>query len=252
MSVADNLNRIIQAKADIKTAIENKGVAVGDVTIDSYAEKINLIEQGESGKIVLPDGIKLSGSTWETFDMSQWDWKNVHNWEGMFKSCLNLTTLENIPQNVSIYGSMSEIFSQCQKLTSVDLSNWDTSNVTDMSYMFNYCQKLTSLDLSNWDTSKVTTMQNMFDNCGYLTSIDLSNWDTSNVTAMDFMFNYCTNLTEIRMGGDVSNVTNVYSMFNSAGLTTGDSECTFYYNPKYDYSKIIEQLPSRWTAVPME
>ena len=248
MSVADNLNRIIQAKADIKAAIENKGVAVGDVTIDSYAEKINLIEQGESGKIVLPDGIKLSGSTWETFDMGEYDWKNVHDWGNMFTSCSNLTTLENIPQNVSIYGSMSETFYPCQNLTSVDLSGWDTSNVTNMSYMFYSCKNITSVDfLKNWNTSKVTDMLYMFGSCSKLTSIDLSNWDTSNVTNMSYMFSNCTNLTEVKMGGDVSNVTNMNGMFQYIE-TTG----TFYYNPKYDYSKIIEQLPSTWTAVPME
>ena len=59
ITIAENLQRIIQAKADIKVAIENKGVVVGDITIDNYADKINQIEQGESGKIVLPDGICL-------------------------------------------------------------------------------------------------------------------------------------------------------------------------------------------------
>jgi hypothetical protein len=27
---------------------------------------------------------------------------------------------------------------------------------------------------------------------------------------------------------------------------------TFYYNPAYDYSKIIEVLPTSWTAKPIE
>lgn len=46
MAIADNLNRIIQAKADIKSAIEDKGVSVGDITIDGYAAKIAEIEGG--------------------------------------------------------------------------------------------------------------------------------------------------------------------------------------------------------------
>lgn len=37
------------SKADIKSAIENKGVTVGDGTIDTYAEKIGEIETGGSG-----------------------------------------------------------------------------------------------------------------------------------------------------------------------------------------------------------
>ena len=49
------------------------------------------------------------------------------------------------------------------------------------------------------------------------------------------------------MTGDVSNVTYVSNMFN--GITTNG---TFYYNPDYDYSKIIAVLPDTWTAVPLK
>lgn len=46
MSVATEIQRIQTAKADIKTAIENKGVEVGDGKIDTYAEKISQISSG--------------------------------------------------------------------------------------------------------------------------------------------------------------------------------------------------------------
>ena len=47
MTIAENLNRIEQAKADIKTAIESKGVYVDEADrIDVYASKIYEIEQG--------------------------------------------------------------------------------------------------------------------------------------------------------------------------------------------------------------
>lgn len=50
MTIAENLNRIEQAKADIKTAIESKGVYVDAADrIDVYAEKIASIEQGQGG-----------------------------------------------------------------------------------------------------------------------------------------------------------------------------------------------------------
>lgn len=48
MTIAENLQRIQTAKADIKTAIENKGVNVGDITIDGYAAKIDEIESGSA------------------------------------------------------------------------------------------------------------------------------------------------------------------------------------------------------------
>ena len=274
MTTTDNLNRIIQAKSDIKTAIENKGVTVGNITIDGYAEKINQITVGESGKTVLPNGICLRGSTWETFDTTQYDWSKIRDMSNMFSNCTNLTSLDVSNWDTSKVTDMGEMFTSCVgltsldvsnwdtsnvttmfnmfvmcgNLTSLDVSNWDTSNVTDMSYMFQYCTNLTTINgIENWDTSNVTKMVRMFNNCDNLTSIDLSNWDTSNVTNMNNMFESCDNLTEVRMGGDVSKVTNVSYMFRYIA-TTG----TFYYNSNYDYSNIIAQLPSTWTAVPME
>ena len=279
VTISDNLNRIIQAKSDIKTAIESKGVEVGDVTIDFYAEKIYEIEQGGGdGLIALPSTLTFNG--WDTtakvsgdFDMGQWDWSNIKDWSSMFYRQKELTSLINFPTNIQPV-NMSSMFGSCNNLTSVDLSGIDTSNVTDMGYMFSACQNLTSIDLSSWDVIKVTNMGNMFstcsnltsigdlsawdtsnvtnlnymfESCSNLTSVDLSSWDTSNVTHMMCMFQKCSNLTEVRMGGDVSKLISATSMFYNVN-TTG----TFYYNPAYDYSKIIAELPSKWTAVPME
>lgn len=46
MSIATQIERLENAKQDIKTAIENKGVGVGNGLIDTYADKINQIETG--------------------------------------------------------------------------------------------------------------------------------------------------------------------------------------------------------------
>lgn len=45
-TIADELTRIQKAKADIKTAIENKGVTVGNTKLDGYANLINQIQTG--------------------------------------------------------------------------------------------------------------------------------------------------------------------------------------------------------------
>ena len=50
MSIANEIQRIQSAKAGIKSAVEEKGVTVGDGTIDTYAEKIAEISGGGSGK----------------------------------------------------------------------------------------------------------------------------------------------------------------------------------------------------------
>ena len=50
MSIASEITRLQQAKADIKTAIENKGVTVpSDATLDAYDGYIDDIEQGGGG-----------------------------------------------------------------------------------------------------------------------------------------------------------------------------------------------------------
>lgn len=62
MTIQDNLNRIQQAKSDIKAAIESKGVYVDEADkIDIYASKIYEIEQGGGGFNVVDiiDGVQL-------------------------------------------------------------------------------------------------------------------------------------------------------------------------------------------------
>lgn len=49
MSISSELNRIIAAKENIKTAIELKGVVVGEETIDTYPDKILAISSGDPG-----------------------------------------------------------------------------------------------------------------------------------------------------------------------------------------------------------
>lgn len=46
MTIQENIDRIFAAKADIKAAIERKGVTVGDALISEYASKIDQIETG--------------------------------------------------------------------------------------------------------------------------------------------------------------------------------------------------------------
>lgn len=132
---------------------------------------------------------------------------------------------------------------------SLDLSSWNTQNVTDMSYVFGTESStpdvsFLSINVNGWDTSKVTNMEGCFVGQSNITSLDLSSWDTSAVTNMIRMFWDCRRLIELRMLGPTNPNANVTSMFLDI-KTNG----TFYYNPAYDYSHIIAQLPSTWTAV---
>lgn len=46
MTIASEITRLQNDKAAICTAIENKGVTVGAVTLDDYASCIDAIQQG--------------------------------------------------------------------------------------------------------------------------------------------------------------------------------------------------------------
>ena len=218
-TVSENFNRIIQAKNDIKTAIENKGVFVGDVTIDHYADKIASIPQEvNSNKVILPNKTKFSGSTDTFIDTAAMDASNITQMGNMFSYCINLTSLDVSNWDTSNVTDMRSMFYTCQNLTSVgDLSNWVTSNVTNMRTMFEGCYNLTSVgDLSKWDTSKVVDMYGMFGTCQNLTSVgDLSKWDTSMVTNMYGMFGGCNNLMSLDTisSWDTSKVTSMGNMF---------------------------------------
>ena len=257
MTTAENLNRIIKAKSDIKQAIENKGVTVGDMTIDGYAAKINEIPQEVTGggKWVVPDGTKFSNSTFVTFDGSSLDVSNLTTFQEFFSFCSNLTTVGDLSGwDVSNATDLAFLFSRCSSLKSVDtIKDWDVSNVVRIVGLFAECSKLSSVQaIKDWDVSNVVQLGNLFDGCSNLTSIDLSSWriNAKKILGVEYMFRNCTSLIEVKMGFDVSKIDEVYSnistMFEGVE-TTG----IFYYNSEYDYSKIIAVLPSTWTAVPM-
>ena len=63
MSIASEITRLQAAKADIKSAIENKGVTVpSEATLDDYADYIDDISGG-SGGIIITDTVDAAGGT---------------------------------------------------------------------------------------------------------------------------------------------------------------------------------------------
>ena len=247
MTTAENLNRIIQAKADIKTAIENKGVAVGDLTIDSYAEKIGEIPQDASFSgldfTVIGYDMTLTRKLNDEFNADiQYSLQKYNEWKptqasftkvfkydkklvyaplvdthlsenmyGMFEGCTNLKTVPLF--NTSRVTSMGSMFEGCTNLTTVPL--FDFSRMEDMGRMFYDCTNLTTVPQFN--TQNVTTMSNMFKGCTSLTVVPL--FDTSNVTNMSYMFQDCTSLTTVP-SFNTSNVTNMDRIFYSCKSLT--------------------------------
>ena len=63
--ITDSLNKLKEIKSDIKDAIINQGVEVGD-KFEEYAEAISQIEGAET-KFVVPAGMKFGESTFTEF-----------------------------------------------------------------------------------------------------------------------------------------------------------------------------------------
>ena len=219
MSVASEITRLQNAKSDIKASIENKGVTVGDGTIDTYASKINEISTssavpqftGNYDKI----GLKTIGWSDEEINYYQ---KNGVQWNNTEDEYFKLTDTELIgddSQNTRFLpkNTTKKKFGNYYKLLAIPML--DTSSVTHMDSMFYNCNSLTTIPLLN--TSSVTNMNGMFKGCNSLTTIPLLN--TSSVTNMSSMFNACSSLTTIPLL-NTSSVTNMSSMFISCNSLT--------------------------------
>lgn len=229
MSIADQINRLNNAKAAIKQSIENKGVTVDDsALLDEYPALIDSIEVGSG------EGGSDSESVWNLFtdngtrgqylfyncssltelDLSHLDISNMTDMKYMFYSCRGLTTLDVSNWKTSKVTNMNNMFGFISSLKTLDVAHFDTSNVTNMGSMFYYCANLTSLDVSNWDTSNVTNMGDMFGNCPKLTSIiGIENFNISKVTDIGGMFKYCDSLTSLDCSSwDIGHITGNYSL----------------------------------------
>lgn len=224
--ISNKLNIIKDAKDDIKMALENKGVTVGDVGIGEYADKINGIESVSdyyisslsSGKTIIEaikkiPVIQVTGSM-KNFangcskleSVSMLDTSKVTSMENAFSGCSSLKTIPLF--NTSIVTTMRSMFNGCDVLESVPL--FDTSKVSNMSYMFSGCDKLKSVPQLN--TSNVTNFERMFQSCYELESVPLL--DTNKATSsMGGMFYQCQKLETIT-SLNTSNITGLYGTFD--------------------------------------
>ena len=214
-TTADKIALLKNTKTEIKTAIENKGVEVGNIPFGEYAEKINSITTGGGGEEI--QGIvcnALSKSeTTEIKIIPQSFTANMTSFTGAFLNHAKLTTLPKkiLTSNGTNFNSM---FDGCGSIKTIP--QFDTSKGTNFSYIFRSCTNLTTIPLLN--TSNGTNFRSMFEQCSKLTTIPLLN--TSNGTNFTYMFYYCSKLTTIPQL-DTSKGTDFTYMFYRCGeLTT--------------------------------
>ena len=233
--ISEKLNIIKSAKNDIKSSIENKGIEVGDISINEYASKIDEIaindcsylfsnnsRIGEHQKILkLCKNItksnhlfyKSADLTGEV-DLTNYDYSNCDSLSGMFQECTNVKTVKFGNYDTSKVNNINYMFYKCHNLENVNINALNTTNVTKLNCMFDECAKLKAVDLSNFNTTKVTTMQYMLKGCSSLTEIDVSNFNTTNCSNLSYLFYGCSNLTEIDISNfDTTNCNDTSYMF---------------------------------------
>ena len=211
MSIASEITRLQNAKANIKTAIEAKGVTIpSNATLDEYSDYVEEISSGGE-TLKISAGTSTTGGYLNLFSTipkleivgSSGNYM-FYNYEGT-----TIPKLENT-QNLTTGLYM---FAVTQNVTNYNLQDFDSSNMTNMGYMFTQSispQKTTHLDLSNFNTLKVTNMSRMFHGYKSLAILDISNFTFDSVTSFNGMFSNCGNLSIQTDGAYADGIPYVY------------------------------------------
>ena len=208
MSVATEIERLQSAKASIKASIENKGVTVGDVRIDEYANKIDEIQAGggdDSSNLAIiytecsEDGRPTKATLNQLLHTSVPTYCFNANW---LHALLTEVTLPNGITSVDMYG-LSGLKADViwnDGLTKINTYGCQSATgITTLppylndpgSYAFSGC---TGLKFEELPQSLTTIKQSsVFEKCTGLTKV------TCYITNMSgtSVFNACTNLERI-------------------------------------------------------
>ena len=232
-TTAQKLNKILETKEAIRTAINSKGGTLTTTdTFASYPSAIDSLPSGGSDS-TLKTLLDATKSTYDLFAnytgtsvdglISYSDTSSVTDMSSMFSNCKNLI---GIPQlDTSQVTKMKNMFYECKNLTTIP--QLDTSKVTNMGYMFNHCSELMTTPQLN--TSKVTSMNEMFSYCSSLTTIDITHMNITSATYSSHFASFCYSLTKLI----IRNMTTLPKIssdaFDSCYHFTGKTNAT--YNP---------------------
>ena len=175
----DYLNQV-EVKVDVplqylkKVEVNNNGM-VGIEPDSGYRamEKVEVtFNYVPDEKPKIPNGLVFSASTWETFDMGEYDWSNVYNFNGLFENCNNLKRIDNFPSDIVPYGGTHYMFNGTQI---EEASYFDMRYIGNTTSMF-FNTKITTIP--QYDMNNVMTVESMFYGCANLTELPLLNWES--------------------------------------------------------------------------
>lgn len=217
MTIADNLQTLIDCKADMKAAIEEKGVTVSG-GLSTYADAIDNIQPMIiKGTMVVYEGFRVRAYT----DDVIYDFDNIVNGTDLLNNnissvkCTECPTRDPYPDasdlaetktieifNTKKLNNATNLFKDNKFLTKVTTT--DTPSLVNATGMFQGCVSLTTVNGLN--TSNVTNATDMFNGCASLEV--LPDLDFSNTEKIKRVFNGCASLKEIP-NMNISKVTNI-------------------------------------------
>lgn len=242
-TTTDKLNKLLDTKEKIKTALEEKvDTEVSDV-FSSYPALIEALPSSVKTTMTsCGNSDSLFNCDFSSIDLRGWDLSGITSLVKAFMSTsVTYANLSNVRQNAT---SLAAMFSGCSSLEEADVTGLCTSSCTDISTIFNSCSKLKKIKgLNTWDTSNVTDANSTFSGCSSLEELDLSSWDTSNFKSSAGFLSGSTNIKKLNL----SNVTGkfLYDVFsNYGGYTASAMDELILRNIKYNTSNPINSALS--------
>lgn len=223
MTVAEKLNYLRGTKNEIKEAIKEKGVSVGDT--DSFRNYVSKI-----GQIKTVEEMYSEGSWHPEFDW--WDIKTIleNDIENYTKKiiCLLTDELDDMATTNIVKGATKYKLSDGQVIEHLASTELNITNLFDISkdkickkgyktrYIIYYSDSEMDITLPNnviYTIFSGIEFSNMpFEEKKYLKAIEFINGSKSTKTDINSMFKNCSSLENIS-GLDTSNVTDVSNLF---------------------------------------
>lgn len=240
MSIASEITRLQNAKASIKTSIENKGVEVSSsAKLDSYSlfiDDVPYVYDYINTTLVSNTSNNQPPMWYQMVKKMPPITINGTSMNGCFKGTKvgagsgtlvtgcpfeEVPVITNLNQIIDFY----QAFYACFNLKEVDWSNVELSrNITSFNAVFYECRNLEKANLSSlYDVADGTNIPNIFDGCINLKEVDLSNFNpTYTVNYAMQIFSKCTSMEKIDMSSfDFSKIVGSTSNMFGANASTG-------------------------------
>ena len=171
----------------------------GNTDVNSYANRTHTYDDpGDYTVTITGDLVKWkfnnTGDKLKIIEIIHWGQFDDGSSTNAFYGCSNLvlTSVTDIPNNLS--PNLTGFFRNCTSITTINhLNSWNVIDVVLFNYTFRGCSNFDQ-DLGNWDMSGALIIWGMFLECFIFNnggSDSIRYWDVSNVTNMNSVFNGC-------------------------------------------------------------